>query len=457
MSKITTLSALGGLILAACVTSPEPRLETPFADAPSEWRAGESASTTITNGWVGRFNAPLLTALVEEAQANNPGVAAIAASVRRSRGLADRAKAGLSPELLLIGGGSSSGVTGSNGSNTQLTNAGLTASWEPDLWGRIGEGAAAARLDAEAAFLDERAARYLLASSVVDAYVLALEAELQAQVAQRNYDALAETLSFVTIQYERGLRSGRDIALIRSDAANAESSLVLAQNAKRNALRALEILVGRYPGADIFVEPTFPELPALPAGGVPADILQTRPDLIAAELRIDAAYARHKSARAAQRPNLTLTGLIGVDGEGLSGTFDPAGLAWNAAASLAAPVIDGGRRRADVEIAAADIDAAIASYREAVLQAWDDVEQQFDLWVTLRDQEDLNTSALAEAEKALEFTEFAYDIGTADLLDVLALQQRVAALQSQQVAIQSARLIQISRLSLALGTDWSDL
>lgn len=457
MSRKKTLSGLGGLVLAACATSPEPTIQPSFAEAPLQWQAGESASTTVANGWVERFKSPVLTALVEEAQANNPGVASIAASVRLSRGVADRAKAGLSPELLLIGGASSSGTTGSNGPGTQLTNAGLTASWELDLWGRIGEGAAAARLDAEAAFLDERAARYLLASSVVDAYVLALEAELQAQVAQRNFDALARTLNFVTIQYERGLRSGRDIALIRSDAASAESGLVLARNAKRDALRALEILVGRYPGTDISVEPAFPELPVLPAGGVPADILQTRPDIVAAELRIEAAYSRHKAARAAQRPNLTLTGLIGVDGEGLSGTFDPAGLAWNAAASLAAPVIDGGRRRADVDIAVADIDVAVANYREAVLQAWDDVEQQLDLWVVLRDQEALIASALAEAEKALEFTEFAYDIGTADLLDVLALQQRVSALESQEVGIQSARLIQISRLSLALGTDWAEI
>lgn len=457
MSNTNLLMMLSALLLAACVTSPEPLPSKPLADAPDAWRAGESASTAVSRGWVKRFNSPALTSLVDEAQANNPGIASIVSSVRQARGLSDRARAGLSPELLLIGGASSDGATGRNGSNTQRTNAGFSASWEPDLWGRIGQGAAAAKLDAEAAYLDERAARYLLASSVVDAYVLALEANLQADVAQRNLDALVKTLNFVTIQYERGLRSGRDIALIRSDAASAESGLVVAKNAMRDALRALEVLVGRYPAAEIFVEPVFPELPALPAGGVPADILLARPDIVSAKLRIEAAYSRHKAARAAQRPSLTLSGLIGVDGEGFSASIDPAGLAWNAAASLAMPVIDGGRRRADVEIAAADIDAAMASYREAVLDAWEDVEQQLDLWVALRDQEALIARALAEAEKALGFTEFAYDIGTADLLDVLALQQRVAALESQQVAIQSARLIQISRLSLALGADWSDL
>ena len=86
----------------------------------------------------------------------------------------------------------------------------------------------------------------------------------------------------------------------------------------------------------------------------------------------------------------------------------------------------------------------------------DSVEQQLDLWAVLRAQEALINSALTEAEKAFGFTEFAYEIGTADLLDVLSLQQRVSALESQQVSVQSARLIQISRLSLALGTSWAD-
>lgn len=441
-------------ILSACVGLPEPVGQPSLPVAPRGWDSDERATQSVEAGWILKFEDALLTSLVEEAQVNNPNIAMIAASVRRARALSDSARAGLVPEVLLVGGGTSNGNTAAGISDNNLTSASLSASWEPDLWGRIRTGASAAHLDAKSAATDEIAARRVLASAVIDAYVLAIDAGLQAGVAKQTFRDLTRTLEFVTVQFERGLRSGRDIALIRSDAAVAEASIVTSQNAQRDALRSLEVLIGRYPDADIALQAHFPRLPDLPNSGAPAELLEQRPDIAIAALQVEATLARHNSAKAETRPSLTLTGLIGVDGDGISGVFDPVGLGWNAAANLAAPLIDGGARRANVEIAAADIDSAVAFYRETVLQAWTAVEQQLDLGQALAEQETLIDAALAEAVRAFNFTEYSYEIGEADLLDVLSLQQRVSALESQKVSIRSARLVQVSQLSLALGADW---
>lgn len=277
MSRPLWASWVVSLLLVSCAQLPQLADHHALPVAPEHWQAGYLAEKSETEPWVEAFDDPRLSSLVEEAQANNLGIAGLEATVRRARALSSRARAELAPDVLLGADASTSETGGVRFSTGQF---GISASWEPDVWGRLRAGLSAARFDLAAAEADELAARRILTGAVVDAYVLAVEARLQSRVADRNHRALDQTLSFVTVQYERGLRSGRDIALIRSDTATAEASLVAVGNAERDALRALETLLGRYPSTELDLPSTLPEQPAsMPASRPPGQPVRAQTGL----------------------------------------------------------------------------------------------------------------------------------------------------------------------------------
>jgi outer membrane protein TolC len=270
-------------------------------------------------------------------------------------------------------------------------------------------------------------------------------------VSETNLAALERTLGFVTVQYDRGLRSGQDIALIRADVASSRASVERARASSRDALRALENLVGRYPDTDRDIPAALPDVPVLAVTGQPADLLNARPDLKAARSRINAAMARVRSADAARLPNLTLGGVIGGSSNGLGSLLDPASLATTLLSNLTAPIFDGGQRKDDIDIAQADVDIAMADYRALALDAYRDVERQLDEDSGLRAQETALTQALSDARDALKFTQFRYESGENDLLNVLSVQQRVNFTEGRLVSVRRARLVQYIDLALATG------
>jgi NodT family efflux transporter outer membrane factor (OMF) lipoprotein len=403
--------------------------------------------------WLSRFNEPALDNLVAKAYAHNPNNKRLQARLDRALAQSNSARSALLP---IIDGSLRTSRTDpfeeSDTSSASLS-AGVDVSWEPDLWGRIGASSQAGQFRADAAKADYNAARQILAAAVVENYFLAIEARRLAEVSQSNLDALNKTLGFVTVQFERGLRSGQDISLIRADVASAKVSYNRAEGASRDALRALEILVGTYPKADSLAVSALPKLPTFIALGLPANVLTNRPDLQAAQYRVEAAYASHKSTTAAQKPNLSLGGFIGGSSSNLGKIFDPSAMASRLFANLTAPVFDGAKRKADIAIAQADIDEALANYQDVVVEAFREVERQIDQGQILAQQETELTQALSDARDALKFTQFRYESAESDLLNVLSVQQRVSFIESQLVSTRRARLVQYINLALALGIE----
>ena len=285
------------------------------------------------------------------------------------------------------------------------------------------------------------------------AYFVLIEARQLADVERTNLDSLEETLGFVSIQFERGLRSSEDIALIRADVETARASLDLAEQTKRNAARAIEILVGRYPAASLEVKAEPPSRPAQSTVGLPADVLQRRPDVRAAKLSLLAEHARTKSARADLLPRLSAQASFSGENSSLEDLFDPSALAANLLLSGAQTLFDGGARRAQIDTATADREIALASYQSLVLTAFNEVETELDRGAVLTRRAVFLTRALSEAEDALRFSRFRYELGESDLLNVLSIQQRVASLQAALARTERARLDQYVALALALGQE----
>ena len=424
--------------------------------APFDWTSVQQSVGDVQVGWIDAFNDPLLVKLVREAQANNIDLRAAAANVDRSVALARQAGAALKPQVNLLAGGSEAGVLDSPQGATSSGNVStsLQIDWEADIWGRIRSGQQAAVASAEAARADYTFSQYSLAAGVARGYFVAIESGQQESVAQQTVDALNETARIVQVQYDNGFASSQDVALSRSDLASAQDTLTAAAGAKRDALRALEVLLGRYPAADLALRSDLPAAPPPPPAGVPSAILERRPDLIAAERQVAAAFNSLDAAKAARLPSLSLTANIGGSSEELSNLFDPANVAWTLASNLLAPLIDGGQRQAQVEVSTAEQEQAIAAYAKAAQTAFSEVEGALDSGVVLRERLVALNEASDQANEAYRIASLRYEEGETALLDVLQIQQRVFAADSSRVNIERQLLEQRVILNLALGGDW---
>lgn len=452
MSRLLASTAAAIAMVSACAT-PGSQLELEeISDPPAAWSMEALDTAPLQAGWLAAIDDTHLTALVTEALEANPDLGAARGRLNRARALLSQTRAAQGPSVSASGSGSmTEGLDG--GSDTTSYGAAITASWEADLWGRLASATEADARAAASAEADFQAAQKLIAASTAQAYFVLIEARQLADVERTNLDSLEETLGFVSIQFERGLRSSEDIALIRADVETARASLDLAEQTKRNAARAIEILVGRYPAASLDVKAEPPSRPAQSTVGLPADVLQRRPDVRAAKLSLLAEHARTKSARADLLPRLSAQASFSGENSSLEDLFDPSALAANLLLSGAQTLFDGGARRARIDAATADREIALASYQSLVLTAFNEVETELDRGAVLTRRAVFLTRALSEAEDALRFSRFRYELGESDLLNVLSIQQRVASLQAALARTERARLDQYVALALALGQE----
>ncbi|UTW55650.1 efflux transporter outer membrane subunit [Kordiimonas sp. SCSIO 12610] len=456
--KTTTMIVASALLLGACATEPggfeaNQIANSQITDTPDYWEAVAAQAGPVKNGWLNTFNDPTLTKLVVEAQANNRNLRAASAEVEQAWAFARLAGAELSPQVGLGVSGSSIGVI--DGQSFENARIGLQASWELDVWGRIRSGQQAASASAEAAVADHRFAQMSLAAAVARAYFIAVEAERQRQVADAIVKSLKETDELVKFRSENGLASEQDLALSRANLANARDTVVSIDAAKRNALRALEVLIGRYPSAEIELKSTLPDVPGAPPAGIPSEILERRPDLLAAERRIAASIDNVDQAKAARLPRISLSSNLGGSTSDLNGLLSPSNFFWTAAANLLVPVIDGGALKTQVDISKAEQKAAVETYAQAALRAFQEVETALDSGVTLRKRRKLVEEAKTQSEKALSLTMLQYQVGETDLLTVLQIQNRVFQAQSNALSVNRLQLEQFVDLNLALGGDWN--
>lgn len=454
--------ALLSLATSACVTPSQTEVENRVDQAIGEalpvvseaWRSAGSAGS-VQVGWIESFSDPVLTALVAEAQANNLNLAAAAANVDQARALARQAGASLTPDVNLSLGGSRAGqLNDASTSPATSLNAGIQVAWEADLWGRIRSGVAQASASAQAAEADYRFAQYSVAGNTAIAYFTAIEANLQTQIAKDSLAILDNTQRIVQAQYDEGEASAQDLALSKSDLATAREQVVTLNGASRDALRALELLLGRYPGAELGVRETLPAVPPPPPAGVPTEILERRPDLVAAERQVAVAFNAVNQAKAARLPSASLTGNLGGASGELSSLLDPGNVAWSLGTSLIAPLFDGGRRRENVTIATAQQEAAVAQYADSALRAFSDVETALDQGRVLTDRNVQLQEAADQASKAFRLAEVRYKEGETSLIDLLAIQQRVIGSRSTLSSVRRLLLQQRVNLNLALGGSW---
>ncbi len=420
---------------------------------PSAWNSDPSQQRPIKAGWVKALNDPILTNLVKEAQKANPDLRALQATVAQSRALVRQSRSQLYPFLGLEAGASTSGIV-DGGPSSEEFSLGVAASWEADIWGRIEANVTQAQAGLAATEADYQFSKLTLAAAVAQAYFAIIEAREQEQIASDLVAVLKEVDRIANVRLKEGYATARDSALTLTDLENAREQSILTSQSKRDAMRALEVLLGRYPSADLKISISFPELPASPPAGLPSQLLERRPDIVAAERRIAASIAGVNQKKAAQLPQFTLSSSLGGASDELDNVLDPANVIWTLATNLLTPLFDAGRLNAEVDEAKAVQDQVIANYAATALNAFKEVETALDRNLSERQRARALSGASAASQRALHIARLRYREGEEDLLDVLTIQQSAFQARSALVSIERIKLENYVQLSLALGGHW---
>jgi outer membrane protein TolC len=287
-------------------------------------------------------------------------------------------------------------------------------------------------------------ARQSLVAGVANAWYVATELKLQAELAEEVAAALRESVSLIETKQKVGQVSMQDVYLVRADLASAEDALQQAISGQQQARRALEILLGRYPAGEIETATELVPVPPTIEVGIPANLLERRPDIIAADRRVAAAFFLTEEARLAKLPSFSINA-------GVGGSSDLSGLIGDLSLGLVAPLYTGGALEAQLDIATADQEAAIAAFGITLLGALEEVEAGLTNEALLARREAFLQLAVDNNSQAYDLARVQYNVGQIDLLSVLQMQTRWIGARTGLLRVKNARLAERINLHLALG------
>lgn len=449
-------------MVTACSTIPdvgnlsgEPAAIFPVApDAPSEWAAKGVTGETPTGDWLAQFNDETLEALVSEALEQNPSLRsqffATEAIRAQARGIYGRSLPNVSASAD-VGGTSVYVEQLDDRSSDPSFGIGASLSWEVDLWGRVRAGIDAAEADLLASEADLAAARLSTASQTAISWIDLNAALAQERVAVQTFEARQRALDLTERRLSRGLSSALDVRTARTTLASAEASIAFRRQQSEEATRRLEVLLGRYPAAELDAPAQLPALAPLAPAGNPTLLLARRPDVAAAEARVAGAGLRAEQARLALLPSLRLTGSVSTTEDDLVDALDPTRIAARLFAGLTAPIFNGGALQADKDAALARARSSVETYALTALVAWREVEDAITADALLSQQEDALTRALEEAILAEDLAVRQYTNGLVSIFNLIDSQTRRLNAESQLITAQSQRASNRVRYHLALG------
>ena len=446
------------LILCACALKPAPDRdvltseELPNMKMPAAW-VEPSAAGAVQDNWVAALGDTQLSALVTEAITYNADLRVAAARVEEAAAGVKAAGAALYPSVNLLArtggkvGGDTSGIGGVL----------VPASWEIDLWGRVRYGRRAAEDQYASAEADAAAAAQSVAALVAKAWFLAIEARLQRDLAGEMVANARGTLGLA--QERKRIGPGSALEVNQADASlqallDVEQQLTLAMT---QASRSLELLLGRYPAAEIQAPSAFAALPAMPAVGVPSELLERRPDVVAAQRRVEAAFNLVGQADAARLPRLSLTaGLTSITSETfvLQNRDNPQ---LGVGATLFATLFDAGGLKAQADARRAQQKQAAAVWAQTGLKAFGEVEGALATEATLRDREPLLLAAVRQNDDALGLERTRYRVGSNDMRSVLQQQMALYSSRSALLRVQADQHVNRVNLYVALGGGFGDV
>ncbi|MFJ1469340.1 efflux transporter outer membrane subunit [Massilia orientalis] len=472
MPIATTIRPLISALLAAAVLSgcalaptyerpatPQPAAFKELQDSASAgWAPAAPADTLDRGPWWTLFNDPVLDGLARQVEVSNQNVAAAVAAYSQARALVAQQRAALFPTVTLTGGANRNGNGGGNDNNNGRTSnsfrLNIGSSWEPDVWGRLRAGISAAQANAQASAADLASARLSAQGELAADYFSLRSVDAQRALLATTIEGYQRVLKITQNRFDVGIVPHSDVYQAQTQLASAQSDDLTLARQRAQLEHAIAVLVGKAP-ADFALAPapwtvTVPDVPV----GVPSTLLERRPDIAASERAVAAANAQIGLVRAAYFPQIGLTASYGPSASAIGDLFKASSMAWALGLSATETIFNGGANRAAVQGADAAREQAVARYRQTVLDAFADVEDQLNATRVLAQQQELQRQASAAADKVEEQVLNRYKAGQVSYSEVV--QAQVTALNARRALVQTQGNRQTTAVALiqSLGGGW---
>jgi NodT family efflux transporter outer membrane factor (OMF) lipoprotein len=454
-------------MLAGCAVGPDyqrPAVAVPasYKEAPQGWKVAQPADQIDRGNWWTIYNDPQLNELETRLNASNQTVAQFAAAYRQARALVGEARAAYFPTVGLTAsasrGSSGSGTSSANfPSQSRVSNSfslGLDATWEPDLWGSVSRAVNAQQAGQQSAAADLANARLSAQATLAQNYFQLRSLDAQQRLLDDTVAAYAKTLQLTQNQYAQGTVARSDVIQAQTQLQSAQAAAIDNGVARAQFEHAIAVLIGE--PASAFSLPAMPldaTPPAVPAQ-MPSAILERRPDVASAERKAAAANEQIGVEIAAYFPTLTLSASGGFQSTVLSQLLRAPSRFWTLGPDIAATIFDGGLRHARTEAARAAYDQSVATYRQTVLAAFQDVEDNLASLRILENEIVVQQQAVESARQALAIVNNQYKAGTVAYLNVLIAQTTAFTAEQKLASIGGQRMVSSVGLVKALGGGW---
>ena len=456
---------LGAAVLSGCALAPTyERPATPQPAAFKElhgWAPAAPADALDRGPWWTLFDDPVLDGLVRQVEVSNQNVAAAVAAYGQARAIVAQQRASLFPTVTLTGGANRNGSGGGSGTNDngngRTSNSfrlNIGSSWEPDVWGRLRAGISAAQANAQASAADLASARLSAQGELAADYFSLRSVDAQRALLATTIEGYQRVLKITQNRFDVGIVPHSDVYQAQTQLASAQSDDLTLARQRAQLEHAIAVLIGKAP-ADFALAPapwnvTVPDVPV----GVPSTLLERRPDIAASERAVAAANAQIGIVRAAYFPQIGLTASYGPSASAIGDLFKASSVAWALGLSATETIFNGGANRAAVQGANAAREQAVARYRQTVLDAFADVEDQLAATRVLAQQQDLQRQASEAADKVEEQVLNRYKAGQVSYSEVV--QAQVTALNARRALVQTQGNRQTTAVALiqSLGGGW---
>ncbi len=435
-------------------------------------KARPAAAEPVPEQWWTLFGDPVLDDLQQRLVIGNENLKAAVAQVTGARAALEASRSALFPTLSAgfsgtrsanpdnnAGNGNAANGNGTNGSvsrgATNSVQLSLNASWEADLWGKLRLASEGANASLQASADDLAAARLSAQATLAQTYFSLRTAEAQEALYDRSVKAYERFLDLTQARYQSGVAARSDVLQAQTQLRTAQAQLLETRSTRSQLEHAIAVLLGLPPSAlEMTKNAALPQAPDVPAM-LPSQLLERRPDISAAQRRVVAAYAQIGVADAAYFPSLTLSASGGYRNSTLSNLLSAPNLFWSIGPSLAAAIFDGGQRKLASAQARTSAEVATSTYRQTVLTALQEVEDNLILADHLREEARLQQEALESAQRNLELVTDQYRAGTVSFLDVTTAQNSAFNAEASLLSVRNRQLAAINLLLKNVAGRWT--
>ncbi|SNT41556.1 efflux transporter, outer membrane factor (OMF) lipoprotein, NodT family [Granulicella rosea] len=460
---------MAALLLSGCKVGPNykaPAMPAPPAYSDNghngPWQAAQPADGADRGAWWTIYNDAKLNELELQCANANQSIAAALHAYEQAHDLVRENRASLFPTVGIGGFANRNRISSTKPLKSPTSPQDywdflipLNISWEPDLWGGIRRQIESSATAAQASAADLANTKLSLQGTLAVTYLQLRGLDLQAQLLRSTLDAYTLSLKLTSDRQSGGLASESDVEQAKTLLEQTRAQLIDLGVQRALYEHAIAVLVGvPATGYTIAEQPLVGDPPSIPTG-IPSELLQRRPDIAASERRIASANAQIGVAKAAYYPNVTLGASGGIESDLVSQVFNSASTTWSAGPGVNETIIDGGRRRAQVDYAKAAREQATAVYREQVLTAFRDVEDQLATLRVLEEEAAVQDRAVASAKRSTELSTLRYKRGLAQYLEVLTNQTIELTDERTAAALTARRIVASAQLQVALGGGWN--